>query len=59
MKVRCWKCKGKGYIKPLDSLDVFFSVITFGIMYPFIRAIATEDRCPVCRGDCYLENNAR
>lgn len=61
MKVRCWKCGGKGWL-----FDHEEGVLTFGISY-LIQAVAGKharniygeyinERCPVCKGKGYQED---
>lgn len=60
MKVKCWKCGGKGWL--FDHLEGIF---TFGVGY-LIQALAGKNsynidgepinkRCPVCNGNGYQE----
>lgn len=61
MKVRCWKCGGKGWL--FDHVEGIF---TFGIGY-LVQAFAGKSarniygqpintRCPVCGGKGYQED---
>ena len=62
MKIKCWKCGGKGWLFNHEE-----GLLTFGIGY-IIQAMAGKDskniygqpinkRCPICNGRGYQETN--
>lgn len=64
MKVKCWKCGGKGWL-----FDHAVGLFTFGIGY-LVQAVAGKDsrnidgehinkRCPICNGKGYQETKEK
>lgn len=63
MKVKCWKCGGKGW-----TFDHLAGIFTLGIGYLICALDGKEgalagrpgnNLCPICEGDGYLESNPR
>ncbi len=50
-KIKCFKCKGKGYIR--GKIDPLFAVLSFGLTALMDKS--DIDKCNACNGTGYLD----
>lgn len=51
IKIKCFKCKGKGYIR---DIDYFTGIMTFGIT--LLTDMSDKIECDCCKGKGWIEN---